>query len=282
MIYASKPPPFFDILVHDIENSPGLTTAIAGYESNNWRNAAMAEHLMEWIPEFALQYSELADNSPGIIRRRLKQAASKVYKTRNTSNRGEIGEILLHALIRQLFNSEPAISKIFFKSSNNDTVKGFDAIHIVDVDAKLELWLGESKFYTDYKRAVTDVVKELKDHLGNDYLRQEFMLVTGKIDPQWKYCERVKKLLDQNTTLDTIFECMRIPILLTYESVAAANHQRVTEEFKQEMKKELEANYAHFSSRTLPPIKIHLFLVPLHKKEHLIDEFDKKLEGQQR
>src|SRR3712207_6996007 len=55
------------------------------------------------------------------------------------SKRGEFGELLLHSVIRDVFHSEPAISKIFFKDSANDTVKGFDAVHVVEVEGSLEL-----------------------------------------------------------------------------------------------------------------------------------------------
>ena len=34
-----------------------------------------------------------------------------------------------------------AISKVFFKDSPNDTVKGFDAVHVVESLDGLELWL---------------------------------------------------------------------------------------------------------------------------------------------
>ena len=132
----------------------------------------------------------------------MKKAAKAVYQTDKYKNRGEFGELILHALIREIFNSQPVISKLFYKSGINDTVKGFDAVHVVEVENDLELWLGEVKFYTDIKSAVTNVIKELYDHTQRDYLRGEFMLITGKIDDKWQHADKIKKLLHPHTNLE--------------------------------------------------------------------------------
>jgi len=57
--------------------------------------------------------------------------------------RGEIGELLLHVICREVFKTYPAITKYFYKDSANNTVKGFDAVHVVVGGDGLELWLGE-------------------------------------------------------------------------------------------------------------------------------------------
>jgi hypothetical protein len=64
--------------------------------------------------------------------RLVKQAAKTVYTTDKYQRRGEFFELLPHALLREVFNSEPAISKIYYKSATIETVKGFDAVHIVE------------------------------------------------------------------------------------------------------------------------------------------------------
>ena len=82
---------------------------------------------------------------------------------------------------------------MYYKTAVNDTVKGFDAVHIVENDNELELWLGEVKFYMDLKSAFNSVVEEIKNHLDGDYLRNEFILVSSKIDDKWKYAQDLKK-----------------------------------------------------------------------------------------
>jgi len=150
----NKPDPFLDVRVHRIDLAPGYSGLCAGYERGKWRDRQLADHVLEWLPEFALSSAECDkmghSNAVAFIRR----AAKVVYGSEKFKNRGEFGELFLHIAVRQVFNSLPAISKIYYKTSNNDTVKGFDAVHVVGPPNDLELWIGEAKFYDDISRAI--------------------------------------------------------------------------------------------------------------------------------
>lgn len=281
-IYQRKPEPFFEVVVHDIGRIPGLTGASAGYEAGEWRNDAMADYIFEWLPEFALKYSDLEDLGSATAMRLIKRAAKTVYNTEKYDRRGEFGEILLHALIREVFGSQPAISKIYYKSAANETVKGFDAVHIVETDDELELWLGEVKFYKDIKAAIRDVLPELEAHTGRNYLKDEFILISSKIDPGWQHAEKLKKLISDRTSLDEVFKKVCLPVLLTYESNSVAAHEVAGDEFRNALRDELESVYAKFASKPLPAVRVHLFLMPLEKKEPLVKLLHDKLEGLQR
>ncbi len=281
-VFRNKPEAFFDLVVHDVNRTPGLTGASAGFESGEWRNEEMADYLYEWLPEFALKYSDLEDLNSSTAVRLIKKAAKTVFTTKKYKKRGEFGELLLHALIREIFGSEPAISKIYYKSALNETVKGFDAVHVVENDGELELWLGEVKFYKSISSAIRDVKQELEDHTRNDYLRDEFILISSKIDSRWKHREQLNKLISSRKSLDTVFKCICLPVLLTYESSCVSSHTETCEEFKHSLKEELQKAYEKFTEGNLPPIRIHLFLVPLDKKEELISILQNKLEGLQR
>jgi hypothetical protein len=69
------------------------------------------------------------------LQRQLAASTDKYQK------RGEIGELLLHVICREVFKTYPAITKYFYKDSSNNTVKGFDAVHVVVTKTGLELWL---------------------------------------------------------------------------------------------------------------------------------------------
>lgn len=281
-VFAEKPAAFFDIVVHDIGRSPGLTAASCGYEGGKWRHEALASYLFEWLPEFALHYSDLESMNSATAMRLIKKAAVTVYTTEKYKKRGEFGELLLHALIREVFNSQPAISKLYFKTSTNETVKGFDAVHVVEDGADLELWLGEVKFYEDVQQAIYAVIPELKAHTDGDWLRKEFILIDSKIHPGWKHAEALKKLISDRTSLDVIFKRTCIPVLLTYDSECVNLHSEVTAAFTTALKAELESIHADFTGRELPPIRVHLFLVPLACKKVLLEVLQQKLEGLQR
>jgi hypothetical protein len=52
-------------------------------------------------------------------RKLTERAAERIYKTRKSEVRGEIGELLLHAICRQFSGTFPAVSKIYYKDSSN-------------------------------------------------------------------------------------------------------------------------------------------------------------------
>jgi hypothetical protein len=237
---------------------------------------------MDWLLEFCYTYSELQSLNPQNAAYLMRQAASQVYQTEKFRNRGEFGELMLHAVLRQVYDTIPAVSKIYYKDSSNDTVKGFDAVHIVAHPNTLELWLGEAKFYDDISKAISDVVAELEVHTRQNYMRNEFIAIKNKIDDRWPYADRLKKLLHGHVSLDEIFDAICIPVLLTYDSKVLARHTRQSEEYRKELEREVRHCHSVFASKKLPAsVKVHLFLVPLNTKSILVDELDKVLRAWQ-
>ncbi len=274
------PAKFLEVRVNIAEPLPSLLGLCAGYESCEWRCEQLAGHLMEWLPEYALTERERVGIGSDNLIALAAKAARAIYASRDLKKRGEIGEILLHAIIRQEYGSLPAISKIYFKDSANDTVKGFDAVHVVKSDSTLNLWLGESKFYKDINSAINAVVGELVEHTDNNYLRSEFTAIQNKIDPAWPFSVELKKLIDRNRSLDEIFDSLCFPVFLTYESETISSYDSVSEEFLNEIKRELVNNHSVFCEKDLPSdIVIHLLLLPLKDKQKLVEAFDERLKA---
>jgi hypothetical protein len=276
------PNPFLETRVHRLDLKPNLVGLCAGYENGNWRSGPLAAHLMEWIPDFVLNHSEKetlrSHNAISMIRK----AATLVYTSDKYGKRGELGELLLHAALRQVCGTVPAISKLYYKDSPNDTVKGFDAVHVVANESGLQLWLGEAKFYEDIKAAIRDSILSLKEHSVHDYLRTEFATIVNKIDPQWPHADKLALLLDKNTSLDVVFSALCIPVFLTYESPVILSHNSVTDQFKKEIEAELLANHSNFLAANPPTnLYIHLFLLPMAEKKLLQSEFDARLKSWQ-
>jgi hypothetical protein len=284
MPYPKPPKPFLEAIVHDVASHPPLAALCAGYETGNWRATALAEHLLEWLPEFCLSAEELTEFEPGSALRLIRKSAQLVYQTDKYGLRGEFGEMFLHLALRQLYNSIPAISKIYWKDSVNTTVKGFDAVHVVESNGALELWLGEVKFYENASRAIADVVAELKAHTEADYLKREFSVITNKLDKQDQHYATLSKLLDPNTSLDAVFSAACVPVLITYNSAVVRRHRRSDKAYLDEIKKEVMGILEKFATRvnTLAlPIKVHLFVVPLHTKIELLRILDNRLKALQ-
>jgi hypothetical protein len=277
---AEHPNPFLEVRVHEITEPAGLTGLCAGYELGDWRCSQLASHLIEWLPDFALNHSERESMRSYNAAALLARAAHTVYTSSRYNRRGEIGELLLHIGIRQVFKTLPAISKYYYKDSSNETVKGFDAVHVVVSEQSLELWLGESKFYEDIEEAIRAAVTSLIDHTRREYLRAEFIAIANKIDDSWPHAARLKQLIDKNTSLDVIFDAVCIPVFLTYNSPTISSYTEVSQEFKKDFESEVRRHHADFIGRGLPNnVRIHLFLLPLKLKGELQKMFDERLKA---
>jgi len=272
-----------EAIVHDLTPDRPTTGLCAGFENKLWRAKLLADHLMESLPDFCLTYSEYNrinhESAVSLIRR----AARTVYSTGKFHKRGEFGELLLHVVLKTFMNTLPAVSKIYYKDSENDTVKGFDAVHIVPTTDGLELWLGEVKFYDDIGAAIRDVSKELEIHLQANYLKSEFLAIVNKIDEKWPHAEQLKKLLDEKTSLDQVFKAFCIPVLLTYDGPVTGKHDQLTDAYKTELAEEFLAIRKKFEEKNAAiPHRIHLFLLPLKTKKELISLLDEKLKAWQK
>ena len=274
---------FFNVIVHKNDEIPDLHGLCAGFENKSWRLEQLVDYLFNYLPEFSLNQSELSEFSSLNLIPNIRKAASSVYQSDKFRNRGEFGELLLHAIIRETHNTIPAISKIYYKDGPNETVKGFDAVHVVDKGETLELWLGEVKFYQNISSAITDVIKELKEHTEIRYVKNEFITIANKIDRAWEHADKLKDLLSPTTSLDDVFENTCIPVLLTYDSKILQKHEKKTDEYIAEIESEFLKLYEKFCNDLGDfPLTIHLFLLPLKTKKELITKLEEKLKIWQR
>ena len=271
-------PPFFNVIIHKDDTFPDLHGVCAGFESRQWRKDQLVDYLFEYLPEFALTYSEFENLTGENVVAKMRQVVMSIYQSEKFKNRGEFGELLLHAIIRETYNTLPAISKIYYKDGPNETVKGFDAVHVVVTDDTLELWLGEVKFYKNISDAISDVIKEINQHIETSYVRNEFIAFTNKIDTKWPHADRLKTLLHPNTSLDDVFSNTCIPVLLTYDSTILAKYNNKCDEYVQEISEEFQRFHKIFCDKLGEfPLTIHLFLFPLNTKAELINSLESKL-----
>lgn len=279
LAHRTTPAPLLRVVASDLDLEPTLTALCAGFESGQWRFDALARHLFEWLPDFAFTRSELASFSHTNASQFLSRAAHAVYESDRYRHRGEFGELLLHAILRQEFGSQAAVSKVFFKDTANATVHGFDAVHVVvEPTGTLELWLGEVKFYGDASKAMTDVARELREHTDRDWLRSEFLAVANKIEPDWEHADALRELIHRNRSMDEIIDRIRIPVLVTYDSGTVAAAERSTTAYLSTIEEEVREHQRRFARRRLPKeVVIHLLLVPLADKQRLVTALDARL-----
>lgn len=264
--------PILESREHDIQRDPGYELFCAGYERKEWRgkqlvNDVVGAHLIEFCfgPE-----ATRVDSSNAMIN--LKEAAKIFYTTNNYGRRGELGELLLHSILRDFYRSECAVSKIMFKDSPNDTVKGADAVHVVMADdGELDLWLGEAKLYKNAKEAIKSAIQSIGQFEEDEYLRSEFLAVTNKLEPNWPYSDQLSRLLDRNTSLDVIANRLVIPILIVYDSKMIQKHQSVDDFFIEQIQHEGEDLRAYFEQQlpTSREYRLRLILLPAKSVDRL-------------
>lgn len=272
---------FFKIIVHEENSMPTLLGICAGFENGEWRGKRLAENIFNCIPDFCLSYSEIHEVDSAEWMGKLRKAAAMIYNSSKYKNRGEFGELLLHYILKDFYKTIPAISKMYFKDGPNETVKGFDAVHVIENDnGMLDLWLGEVKFYKEASQAIKDVVPEIEEHFACDYLRTEFIAITNKLDKQSPFYTKLSKLISPDTSLDDIFERICVPVLITFNSKVIDKHTKFTDAYKEEMKAEMEKYFKQFEAlfeKLGMDIEIHLFLLPLKTKETFIQMLNTKL-----
>lgn len=272
---------FFKIIVHDDDSVPTLLGICAGFEGGEWRGNRLAEKMFDCIPEFCLTYSEIHEVKSIMWMDKVRKAVRMIYDTERFKNRGEFGELLLHCILKDFYKTVPAVSKMYFKDGPNETVKGFDAVHIIENDEGFwDLWLGEVKFYSNAISAINDVIPEIKEHFNPNYLRNEFIAITNKLDKASPFYENLCLLISPDTSLDDIFEKICIPVLITFNSKVINAHKKMTAGYKHEMKEEMKKYSKRFREQFKKlgiNLEVHLFLLPLKTKETFVQILNDKL-----
>lgn len=248
---------------------PPLYVVCPGYEMKVWRGEDLASDIFRrHLTSFALSFSEFESIDGNTAGTQISRAARKVYASDKYKSRGEFGELILHAILRDFFNATPAVSKIYYKDSDNDTVKGFDSVHVVEVDDDIEIWIGESKFYNNLASAIRDVTAEIEDHLQRNFLKREFIAITSKVDPAWPHSQRFADLLAEGRSLDQIANSLVMPVFLTYDSRAVSSWDELCEEYVEAVKVEAEHARDAFRGKLSTPldIRVRFILLPLESK----------------
>jgi len=269
-----------DLVIEEKISEADFRAYHVGYEQNKFRLQPLVEIICEVIPEFALGYYRDKETPNTQIVSRLREAARRIYGTDDFKNRGEFGELILHLLLRDFHGTVPLISKIYFKDSQNSTVKGFDGVHITIEPGKKKLWLGESKLYTDGVAGVHALAKDLEDHLKADYLRSEFSLIRPKLPADTPEIEYWRNLMDEHNNLDEILNGICVPMVCTYSSKTVKDHNEETQAYLKAFADECRSLKEKFDEKKIKTnVEVLLMLLPIPDKAELVSELDKRLKA---
>ena len=208
-------------------------------------------------------------------------AVLKIYVTK-----GIFSEMILHFILRNFKSTIPLISKIYFKDSNAVEAHGFDAVHITKNDNTL--WLGETKFYNNGKRALNALIDDLKNHFIKDYLNEQFVIISRSLVQNNNLRNEWITLLGNTKTLSEKFSAIKIPLLCIYEDqfservIKAINKQEDIDAIYLEHISELKA---YFDKNNDYPNKEHvqilLILLPVESKDKIVAKMLEKIYSMQ-
>ena len=274
--------PFGHLLHKDVDESKrGHTGLHVSYEAGDWNYRSFLVWLQRHIPKYALTYSELATLSPETMTDLNVKAARLIHdRDRKITRKGEIGELILHGLVCDVYGAEPLITKIYYKTHPTENVKGFDCVHVIfnaDTQEIESLWLGEAKFWTKADGAIADAFKSVKGFLDAKKMQKEFLTVHNHLDDNHPAKQKAEKLLSEHTSLDEIRAKLCVPVMIAYQSEVTGKHTKVDDAFLKDIEEEIQANIDDFLNAFKldedMDVDIHVFFMPVRNKDMTLEMF---------
>lgn len=285
----------FDLLIpeecSDSTKRKSVLSILNDYEDGSWRFDLFQNFIWDNIKETALSYRErqaLIQRGESSV---LVEAAKKLRLVDGDKGEGsEIAEILLYGIMKKHYKALPVVPKIFYKQNTQDNAKGADSVHIViESEDDFSLWLGESKFYNSIENARLDsIVESVKGSLDLSKLKKENSIITNVADLDQldglteAMRTNIRKLLDQNESIDRLKPRLHIPILLLHECQITRGHTESSKEYLDKIREyHLDRTRAYFRKQIdkcsaihlYAEINFHLFLFPVFDKKQIVDKF---------
>lgn len=220
----------------------------------------------------------------------IKEARKYYLEDNNVEDKyikkGEFGELVLFHLLRKYFGADSLISKIYFKDSISMAPHGFDAVH---VNSKTRtLWLGESKLYKDKNAAITELIKDLKEHFNTNFFASEFTIITNRVhDEEGNTDDFILELINPKTKILSKLANIKIALFAGYNSDSISERNNVEEEEfieKLDIEAQTLLNKLQKGKDKHPwsnHLDIYLFLLPLNDKTEFVKDLHYKLKGGQ-
>ena len=224
------------------------------------------------IGEFDIDYQNLDEELCRAIAENLRfdEEADQTTKLQY----GFYGEVLLYSLLVNLFKTDVLISKGYFYSPlEKGEPKGFDAYHLIQHDDKVELWLGEAKFRSEYRRPINEVLSGFSKTTTEGYFRDNVLAIVKEKHNISKGHDVIDKLTPitqtwkKNVSINIVEELEKHHIELVYPiMIAYQQPKRCT--YYEGIKKcidyiQEQFNAGKYKVNTSFPIKVFFMFFPV-------------------
>lgn len=276
--YLEREEPFLAEL-HDVADDD-LKRALTGYdvcyEREKWRSEQLSEYLADWLPEVALKASELVAVNHLNLRHTLRKAVRAIGDRIEPARL--LAETLLHAVIRQRFQSEPIACKLFYRAAGTTGI--FNSAYIVHGEPQDELWIGRATIAAadTYDSVLDAVLTELASVLKPEFLKEEREVILTLREPSHLLPTTLEGVLRRHTPVDELMKVLCVPILVAYDSEVLG--RGFAKEYRDHLIKEIAARYAAIEPRfpvVLAALKVHVFFVPIECVATLARQFMVKI-----
>lgn len=280
--YRNATPNFFTVLTtlseEDIKRS--LSSYDAEFELKKWRSRKLSEYLVQWIPEISLKASEIVSSDQFSWDEKFSSAITQITKDTSLDYLTIMSETLLHAIIRNFFDSEPIACKIF--SGSTEGIRHFGNAHIVHGQSGDELWLGRSSVVAarEFTEVCNQITHDLEKLLHPDIFLKEKDIIISLREPQHLLPTDLEGAFDRGASFDRLLDHICIPVLIGYDSSVLKGG--FSESYKEALKREVTEGYDKLKGM-LPSevddysVKVHVIAVPIECTATLLNQFETKL-----
>ncbi len=275
-------------------NQKNLKSYYLYFDENGDKSSEFLDILMDSLLEFVfgIKYRDIQNSKE---HQKFFNACEKLYKdpkARNSKREGDLGEIILHTLLRKYVGTIPFAGRFYFAVDKNTSPKSFDIVHVLPNESKNILVLGESKMYADAKGGIDALADDIKKHFNADYVRKQFVKISEAVSSdnlvdqktivrpmrrtidEWEYMLRTEK------TLENVIDALYVPLLCTYNYSKYNEYTNVCEKFLKEYETHIGELYNYFDNKEIIQpacLNILLMLFPVPSKDILIEEYYKRI-----
>ena len=283
-----------DSIVPQHINQETLKSYYLYFDENGNKSSELLDILMDSLLEFVfgIKYRNIQNPKE---HQKFFNACEKLYKdpkARNPKREGDLGEIILHTLLRKYVGTIPFAGRFYFAVDKNTSPKSFDIVHVLPDESKNILVLGESKMYADAKGGIDALADDIKKHFNADYVRKQFVKISEAVPSdnlvdqetivkpmrrtidEWEYKLRTEK------TLENVIDALYIPLLCTYNYDKYSKYTNISDQFIQEYETHIGELYSYFDNKNIirpACLNILLMLFPIPSKDILIEEYYKRI-----
>lgn len=273
-------------------DNPHHKSYYVGYVNDQYDWDRLLDIMMDSLVDFVYGFHKSALD-PKEAAYTLKKALLKLSDTEERlKNTGEVGELLLHIILRKFFHTIPLLQKMYLKTNRNDPVKGIDIVHAIEQDNKLNVIFGEAKLYKNPSKAISDLIEDVKSHYNNNFMAYEFITIGDnpietnllsqdlgdKYEALYSKLDLISRTFLEKSTvphkINEFFNSASIVLFCAFKSDVFEKYKNMTDDFIAEMENELNKLFEQYD-KTKPDSDgdIIFILFPLLDHNILINKF---------